>query len=202
MKKLGEKPTLDLGPDVVRRLLPHRRPFLLVDRVTGFSDRPRPTLHAQRYISQNEPIFEGHFPDLALWPGVYTIEGLGQAVNILVVITAIRDAVAEQGGDPEQVLEALSHLQRGYRLTPGYDPDDGPDLLKRLPAPRNLIGMAAHVDVRLVAPVFAGSRLDYEVSITAELDALVHCEVEARVDGQTVARGRLISQRRAGTLPT
>ena len=48
---------LSLGPDVVTRLLPHRRPFLMVDSIEGYSRAPRPTLSAARMVSANEPVF-------------------------------------------------------------------------------------------------------------------------------------------------
>src|SRR5262249_30324140 len=80
------KHNLSLGPDTIQRLPPHGRPFLMVDTVEGYERAPHPTLLAARHVSANEPVFEGHFPGLHLWPGVYTIEGLGQSANLLLVI--------------------------------------------------------------------------------------------------------------------
>ena len=77
---------LALGADVVQMLLPHRRPFLLVDAIDAIVLGPRPMLCAHKMVSANEPVFEGHFPGLSLWPGVYTIEGLGQTTNLLNLI--------------------------------------------------------------------------------------------------------------------
>ena len=95
------KTTLELGPDVVQRLIPHRRPLLMVDRIEVFEDGDQPTLFASRYISSNEPVFDGHFPGLHLWPGVYTIEGLLQASNLLHILWVARQEVRARGGAPE-----------------------------------------------------------------------------------------------------
>ena len=62
-------------------LLPHRYPFLLVDRVLDFV--PGKTLHAVKNVSFNEPIFTGHFPGQPVFPGVLILEALAQATGIL-----------------------------------------------------------------------------------------------------------------------
>lgn len=64
-------------------LLPHRYPFLLVDRVLDYTDR---TLKAIKNVTVNEPCFTGHFPDNAVMPGVLIIEALAQAGAILAYI--------------------------------------------------------------------------------------------------------------------
>lgn len=63
--------------------LPHRYPFLLVDRVLDYGDR---TLKAIKNVTVNEPCFTGHFPDNAVMPGVLIIEALAQAGAILAYI--------------------------------------------------------------------------------------------------------------------
>ncbi len=62
------------------KFLPHRYPFLLVDRVLDYDDT---TLTAIKNITVNEPCFTGHFPDNAVMPGVLIIEALAQAGAIL-----------------------------------------------------------------------------------------------------------------------
>ena len=71
-----------LDADGVRRLLPHRPPLLLVDGVEAISEIP-PALRAWKLIGASEPVFAGHFPDQAIWPGVYSIEGLAQTCGLL-----------------------------------------------------------------------------------------------------------------------
>lgn len=60
--------------------LPHRYPFLLVDRVLDHDEK---TLKAIKNVTVNEPCFTGHFPDNAIMPGVLIVESLAQAGAIL-----------------------------------------------------------------------------------------------------------------------
>ncbi len=199
------KTNLDLGPDVVQRLLPHRRPFLMVDRIDAFEDGPPPTLFAARFISANEPVFEGHFPDLHLWPGVYTIEGLLQASNLLHIIHVSRETTREAGAAPDEVFAALQNLERGYRMQAGYQPELTERFSKLLgeePDPISRGGLAGAIDIKLLAPVFAGSRIDYRVTLSRVVEHLQRFEVEASVAGKTVAKGTLTSSRGALHLPT
>jgi 3-hydroxyacyl-[acyl-carrier-protein] dehydratase len=70
----------------VRRLLPHRYPFLLVDRVLECIKGER--IRAIKNVTVNEPFFPGHFPHRPVMPGVMIIEALAQAAGILAFITA------------------------------------------------------------------------------------------------------------------
>jgi 3-hydroxyacyl-[acyl-carrier-protein] dehydratase len=65
-----------LGSVEIRRLIPHRYPFLLVDRI----DELEPGVRAVgvKNVSQNEPFFQGHFPGYPVMPGVLIIEALAQ----------------------------------------------------------------------------------------------------------------------------
>lgn len=65
----------------IRALLPHRYPMLLVDRVLDY--QPMKTLHAIKNVTINEPVFNGHFPELPIFPGVMILEALAQATGIL-----------------------------------------------------------------------------------------------------------------------
>ena len=65
----------------IMRYLPHRYPFLLVDRVLACV--PGKTLRAVKNVSMNEPFFAGHFPGHPVMPGVLVIEALAQASAIL-----------------------------------------------------------------------------------------------------------------------
>ena len=53
---------LQLGSRVIELLIPHRRPFLMVDRVDAFRLADPPRIEAHRFITMNEACFEGHFP--------------------------------------------------------------------------------------------------------------------------------------------
>lgn len=65
----------------VMELLPHRYPFLLVDRVTEFE--PGHSLTAVKNVSVNEPFFQGHFPGQPIMPGVLILEAMAQATGLL-----------------------------------------------------------------------------------------------------------------------
>lgn len=73
------KNTLEIAE--IKALLPHRYPMLLVDRVLDY--QPMKTLHAIKNVSINEPVFNGHFPELPIFPGVMILEALAQATGIL-----------------------------------------------------------------------------------------------------------------------
>jgi len=60
----------------VKTLLPHREPFLLLDRLLAY--RPGASLQAVKAVSRAEPWFQGHFPDFPVLPGVLIIEALAQ----------------------------------------------------------------------------------------------------------------------------
>lgn len=69
----------------VRNFLPHRYPFLLVDKVIEFT--PDVSLRAIKNVTQNEPYFVGHFPTLPVMPGVLIVEALAQASGIFMYKT-------------------------------------------------------------------------------------------------------------------
>ena len=68
---------------VIKRL-PHRYPFLLVDRVLGIEDGKRIT--AVKNVTMNEPFFQGHFPQKPMMPGVLMLEAMAQASALLSMI--------------------------------------------------------------------------------------------------------------------
>ncbi|MCU0936461.1 MAG: 3-hydroxyacyl-ACP dehydratase FabZ [Gammaproteobacteria bacterium] len=73
----------------VRRYLPHRYPFMLVDRVLDYV--PGEYLLAVKNITYNEPQFTGHFPERPIMPGVLLVEAMAQAAGILAqVSTGVR----------------------------------------------------------------------------------------------------------------
>ncbi len=70
-----------MGEDEIRRILPHRYPFLLVDRVLEWGER---RVRALKNVTHNEPFFAGHFPERPIMPGVLILEGMAQTVGLLV----------------------------------------------------------------------------------------------------------------------
>jgi len=72
--------------DEIFKQIPHRYPFLLVDRVTACV--PGETIEALKNVTVNEPFFPGHFPHRPVMPGVMILEALAQAAGILAFKTA------------------------------------------------------------------------------------------------------------------
>ena len=83
-----EAPKTTLNITEIMAILPHRYPFLLIDRVVEMVRRER--IVAIKNVSVNEPHFTGHFPDYPIMPGVLTIEAMAQAGGAL-LLTEIPD---------------------------------------------------------------------------------------------------------------
>lgn len=64
-------------------LLPHRYPFLLVDRVLDYELGETPRIRAYKNVTINEPFFQGHFPGHPVMPGVLLIEAMAQTAGVL-----------------------------------------------------------------------------------------------------------------------
>ncbi|ALN92283.1 MULTISPECIES: 3-hydroxyacyl-ACP dehydratase FabZ [Lysobacter] len=79
--------TLQLPLDIpaIQKLLPHRYPFLLIDRVVELE--PNKRVLAYKNVSCNEPFFNGHFPGNPVMPGVLVVEALAQAGGLLTQIS-------------------------------------------------------------------------------------------------------------------
>ena len=80
-------------------MLPHRYPFLLVDRVLEIE--PGKSITAIKNVTINEPFFQGHFPELRVMPGVLVVEAMAQAGGVLLYKSI---------PDPEGKLVFLSKL--------------------------------------------------------------------------------------------
>lgn len=111
-------------------LLPHRYPFLLIDRVIEFE--PAKRVVAIKNVTMNEPFFQGHFPGYPIMPGVLVVEAMAQAGGILqmmalpdrhsklVVFTGINEAKFRRAIVPgDQIrfeVEAQHFRPRGGRM--------------------------------------------------------------------------------------
>lgn len=77
----------------ILHLLPHRYPFLLVDRVIELE--PHQRIRALKNVTFNEPFFQGHFPGRPVMPGVLVIEAMAQAGGLLTQLSADKDSHKE-----------------------------------------------------------------------------------------------------------
>jgi len=94
---------LSFDHDVVKHLLPHNHPVLLIDRVARYdSDKHR--LTAVKNVSQNDPYLKGHFPNHPIFPGILTIEAFAQASTLLMNLGALADG---EGLTEESFRESL-----------------------------------------------------------------------------------------------
>lgn len=75
-------PPREADIDLIKRILPHRYPFLLVDRVVDIE--PHASATGIKMVTANEPHFEGHFPGAPIMPGVLIVEALAQTAAVLV----------------------------------------------------------------------------------------------------------------------
>ncbi len=73
----------------IQDILPHRYPFLLVDRITELE--PSKMITGYKNVSISEPVFQGHFPNHPIYPGVMIIEGMAQAGGVLAFQSASKE---------------------------------------------------------------------------------------------------------------
>lgn len=95
----GAKTTLDINE--IQRILPHRYPFLLIDRVVDMV--PRERIVAIKNVTINEPFFQGHFPNLPIMPGVLIVEAIAQAGGALLLTEVV---------DRDQKLMVFTGIER------------------------------------------------------------------------------------------
>ncbi len=96
----------------IERLLPHRYPFLLVDRVVEFEKDKR--VLAYKNVTYNEPFFSGHFPGRPVMPGVLVVEAMAQAGGLLTQLS-------KQGHEEEQLfyLVKVDNAKFSRMVVPG-----------------------------------------------------------------------------------
>lgn len=76
----------------IKGILPHRYPFLLIDRVTSVTED---SIRAIKNVTANEPFFNGHFPNMAVMPGVLQVEAMAQAAGLILALNSGFDANKE-----------------------------------------------------------------------------------------------------------
>ena len=88
---MNETVKLPVDVNTIQTLIPHRYPFLLVDRIVDL-DLEAKRIVGIKNVTFNEPFFQGHFPGQPIMPGVLIIEALAQAGGVLTQLSLGRDA--------------------------------------------------------------------------------------------------------------
>lgn len=101
------------GRDIaaIMALLPHRYPFLLIDRVLEVE--PRHRIVARKCVSMNEGFFQGHFPGYPIMPGVLQVEAIAQAGGMLILLDY------ERPGDTLMLFTGVERAKFRRPVTPG-----------------------------------------------------------------------------------
>jgi 3-hydroxyacyl-[acyl-carrier-protein] dehydratase len=142
------KTTLDIHE--IQRILPHRYPFLLIDRVIDLTRRER--IVAIKNVTINEPFFQGHFPNLPIMPGVLIVEAIAQAGGAL-LLTEVEDR--------DQKLMVFTGIERARFRRPVVPGDQ-----LRIEVEVKSWRMNA---VRMEGRVFVGDKRVTEATVTCRL---------------------------------
>src|SRR6266508_4068439 len=105
----GEQVRLDIQD--IFKILPHRYPFLLIDRVIDLTRKQR--IVAIKNVTINEPFFAGHFPNLPIMPGVLIVEAIAQAGGAL-LLTEVEDRA-----DKLMVITGIERARFRRPVVPG-----------------------------------------------------------------------------------
>ena len=144
----SKKPILDIND--VRKLLPHRYPFLLIDKVFHIDDK---SIGAIKNITANEPQFSGHFPEEPVMPGVLLVEAMAQAGGI----------IAMKGvEDPEEYSTYFLRID-GVRFKRKVVPGDTMQIEAHMIEPLRR-GIAS-----IIGKIFVGGQLACEATLMAQI---------------------------------
>jgi 3-hydroxyacyl-[acyl-carrier-protein] dehydratase len=102
-------PTMPVDVTRIQALLPHRYPFLLIDRVIELE--PHKRIRAIKNVTANEPHFQGHFPGHPVMPGVLVVEAMAQAGGLLTQLSLEADMAGQpQSSETSEKSEKLFYL--------------------------------------------------------------------------------------------
>jgi len=100
----------------IQKILPHRYPFLLVDRITELKESEY--IEGYKNVSISEPVFQGHFPDHPIYPGVMIIEGMAQAGGVL-AFKSMDNATQEEIENKVVYFMSIDKAKFRAPVTPG-----------------------------------------------------------------------------------
>ena len=126
----------------IQKILPHRPPFLLIDRIVEIESGKR--IVGIKNVTMNEPFFVGHFPNYPVMPGVLIIEAMAQTGGVL----ALRDEAI--GSDKLVLFAAIEEAKFRRPVVPGDQLRLELEVLQRHTTFARMKGKA-HVDGKLVA---------------------------------------------------
>lgn len=104
-----------MNVDEITRYLPHRYPFLMVDRVVSLD--PGKSATAIKNVSIDEPYFQGHFPEHPVMPGVLIAEALAQTGGL--AFASAEDSTEEEGGFRLPILAKIEEMRFRAPVLPG-----------------------------------------------------------------------------------
>ena len=145
---LSKPPVMDVNQ--IMKILPHRPPFLLVDKILEISDKH---IVGLKNVTMNEEFFKGHFPERPIMPGVLQIEAMAQAGGVLILNTV---------SDPENYLTFFAKIENAkfkYPVVPGDTLIFKCELLS--PLKRGIVHMKARA--------FVDGKLTSEAELTAKI---------------------------------
>lgn len=141
-----------LNVEQIIKAIPHRFPFLLVDRVLELEENKH--LVAIKNVTINEPFFTGHFPIKAIMPGVLMVEALAQAAGVLAIYSLIAEGKISHNDQPLFYLGTIENARFKRIVVPGDQLRLTVEVLKRRPRVWKFKGTAT---------------VDGEVACTAEM---------------------------------
>jgi 3-hydroxyacyl-[acyl-carrier-protein] dehydratase len=142
------KTTLDINE--IQRILPHRYPVLLIDRVVDLTRRER--IVAIKNVTINEPFFQGHFPNMPIMPGVLIVEAIAQTGGAL-LLTEVENR--------DDMLMVFTGIERAKFRRPVFPGDQ-----LRIEVEVKAWRMTA---VRMEGKVFVGEKRVAEATVTCQL---------------------------------
>lgn len=110
LKEPSQQKSYLFGYKEITKMLSHRFPFLLVDRILSF-DREKEEIVGQKNVTINEHFFEGHFPNAPIMPGVLILEALAQTGGLLIHMKGYKDQIP--------VIMSVSSAKFRHPVRPG-----------------------------------------------------------------------------------
>ncbi len=178
---------------LIKILLPHRLPFLMVDSITFYKGGKNPSLHANYTLTDREPLYSTDKSD-DHWPSIYILEGSGQCCNLMIVISALEKKLVEAGLKFNSIGEVLKRLM-----------DDKPDeitrmlknaLNQRLKETYSSVGFVGSAEMEVTGYARQGQVVSYETQLNQAFGSLYYSTVRAYTNNDLIARGTMVSASR------